>query len=477
MTLEKLNRFNFTIFILLLPFCALGYFYNVFSSWSSNASLYPLLIGLILTLTSILIRNKIFINSILYYLLIFSMIATIGTLFMSLIIANFVHISNGNSEEIYIGTIRRIVTFSIIFLTVYYTALSTINTNFQFTIKALYVSLVFLLLYGYIQILAILFPFSSFYKIYMSIQYYINFGWVGLSEGWNKIPQIYIYGGRIMLTTQEPSVAGYLITTLYYPFILSSLINNYSIYKVKFFGKPLESILFLFSLPMVFFTFSTSLYVVFFVLMFFAIYFYYKKLSLIKLIKLLFYFFVLGVFIFVLYKSLPQDYVTSITQAFEKILMEGGGKGSAQTRYGFMYAGLLEFLHYPLFGVGVGNSKYVFADFIPGWAYNSEIAGYLSTGQALGPKGFWSWLLGETGILGTLTFCLFLYSIIKKYLPKINFAFENKKLTYIRYAFLIFLLSFFLQGFNSAALFFIWQWALFGFFIGFAYSMKKKELI
>jgi len=64
---------------------------------------------------------------------------------------------------------------------------------------------------------------------------------------------------------------------------------------------------------------------------------------------------------------------------------------------------------------------------------------------------------------------------MKKYLPKINFAFENKKLIYIRYAFLIFLLSFFLQGFNSAALFFIWQWALFGFFIGFAYSMKKRS--
>lgn len=476
MTLEKLNRLNFAIFVLLLPFCALGYFYEFFSSWAANASLYPLLIGLMLMSAKFLMRGKIFTNKNLNYLLIFSIVALIGTFLMPLIIAEFGYISNGSlKEEIYVGTIKKIATFSIIFLTVYYTALCTINTNHKFIIKTLYISFILVLLYGYIQIFAILFPFSLWYQIYISIQQYINFGWIGLNEGWNKIPQIYNIGGRIILTTQEPSVAGYLLTTLYYPFILSSLVTNYSIYKIKLFGKPIEFIFFIFSLPILFFTFSTSAYVVFLILILFGGYLYYKKLSFKKLTKFSSYFIIFCIILSILYKSLPQDYIKNIIFAFEKILMSGQGGGSAQTRYGFMYAGFVEFLHYPLFGVGVGNSKYVFANYIPTWAYNSEVIYYLSTGKALGPKGFWSWLLGETGILGTLTFILFLYSLIKKYLSKVDFTFKDKKVIYLKYAFFIFLISFFLQGFNSAALSFIWQWALFGFFVGFIYPVKRRS--
>jgi len=473
LTLDKTNDINFVIFVLLLPFCALGYFYNIFSAWASNASLYPLLLGLVLIFINSLIKNKLTLTKELNYLIIFSFIVLIGTFIMSLIIANLISIQYGNYEDVYISAIKKIFTFSIVFLTVYYTALSTTRLGYKLVINILYFSLMLILIYGYIQVFAILFPFSLWYKIYISIQHYINFGWVGLNEGFNKIPQIYIYGGRVILTTQEPSVAGYLVTTLYYPFILSSLINGYSIYKSKLLGFPIEFILFIFTLPIVFFTFSTSLYVIFIILSFSSAYLYLNNLSLRKLIKFLFYFMLFIIIVMLIYINLPKDYISNISQALEKIFLSGKGKGSAQTRYGFMYAGIVEFLHYPIFGVGVGNSKYFFPKYIPIWAYNSEVISYLSTGQALGPKGFWSWLLGETGILGSLTFFLFLYSLITRYFSK---AYKNSKdKIYLKHAFLLFLISFFLQGFNSAALFFIWQWAIFGFFIGFLYYDKSKS--
>jgi O-antigen ligase len=112
-------------------------------------------------------------------------------------------------------------------------------------------------------------------------------------------------------------------------------------------------------------------------------------------------------------------------------------------------------------------------DVLNSYTYNSEVIYYIHTGKALGPKGFWTWLLGENGILGTVLFLLFLYSIVKKYL-KIDSIHKTKQAKYLKYAFLIFLISFFFQGFNSAALFFIWQWALFGFFVGFTYYIKKR---
>jgi teichuronic acid biosynthesis protein TuaE len=472
-SLEKINKLNFILFILLLPFCSLGYFYNLFHSWAANASLYPLLTGLILIFIKFLINGKVYTNKNLNYLLIFSFVALIGTFIMSLIIGNFGHMSYENSEELYIGAIKRLITFSIIFLTVYYTAFCTINSNPKFILKVLYFSFILVLVYGYIQLLAILFPFSYWYKIYMLIQHYVNFGWIGLNEEWNKIPQIYQYGGRIILTTQEPSIAGYLISTLYYPFLLSSLITNYSIYKIKPFGKSLEFILFISSLPLIFFTFSTSFYVIFIILILSAVYLYFKNPSTKKIIRFFLYFIVFIVILLILYSNLPKDYINNISQVFEKILMKGQGAGSSQTRYGFMYAGVIEFLHYPIFGVGVSNSKYVFANYIPTWAYNSEVIYYLSTGKALGPKGFWSWLFGETGIFGTSAFILFLFSLIKRYFSKAYLVSRDK--IYLRYVFLLFLISFFLQGFNSAALFFIWQWTLFGLFIGF--TRRKHEFL
>lgn len=471
MTLDQFNKVNFYIFVLLLPFCALGYFFNIFSSWAANASLYPLLTGLMIVSIYIFAKKKLFIDQSLKYLIIFSFTVLIGTFIMSIILSNFVHITSGSPEDILIGALRKIFTIPIIFLVVYYTSISSKNYGYRFVLKALYTSYILVLIYGYIQLLAILIPFSSWYNIYMIIQERINFGWIGLNENFNQIPQIYKYGGRVILTTQEPSVAGYLLTSLYYPFFLSSLITNYSVYRIKFFGKPLEFMFFTLSIPLVFFTFSTSLYVVFLLLILTASYLYYRKLSIKKLIKLMLLSVMLFFTLIYIYNSLPQYHIETITQTLNKLFMSGQGEESAQTRYGFIYAGFMEFLHYPIFGVGLSNSQYVFAKYIPDWAINSEVVYYLSTGKALGPKGFWALLLGETGIVGTLLFLLFLYSILMKYL-KIKYESQNKELFFLKYAFFIFLISFLIQGFNSAALFFIWQWAVFGFFIGFYYNIK-----
>ncbi len=480
MTLDKLNKLNFSLFILFLPLTALGYLYGIFHSWCQNASLYPLITGMILITIIILVAGELRTNKYAKLFFIFVVISLVSTSIMSLYIYFFIKINVGTYQEVLTSPLLRFFTTTIIFTSFYYPYYTIKNrTDLIYTLKLLDISFVLIIIYGYIQIMSLFMPGSMFYEVYMYIQKYINFAWIALNENSNKLPQIFLNGGRIMLTNQEASVASYVVQSLFYPFFLSSIITGYSIFNTKFLFFKIEPFLLIVSLPILIFTFSTSGYVVFLVQLFLSSLLYVRetKKTFITLIKILFVILVIVGVIISVYKSMEYEHLIAMQAAIDKLFLEGYYTGSSETRYGFIYAGFIEFLHYPLLGVGLGNSKYFFADYIPNWALNSEVISYMQEGVALSPKSLWTLILGETGIIGfgILIYWLFLVS---KFFLKIKTDNKNsqKRLTFLKYAYILFLITFVMHGFNNSGLFFIFQWAILGFFVSVIDMIKKREI-
>lgn len=480
MTLEKFSKLNFSIFILLLPFTALGYFYNIFHSWCQNASLYPLILGTIILIINIFMTGKIKLNKYINLFLFFNFLSLIGCLIMSLYINLFLTINVGTYEEILKRSLLKFFTVSIIFFSFYYPyhfIILKTEKNLNYVIKLIYISFMIVMTYGYFQIFSLLKSDSIFFQVYMTIQRYINFAWIGLNEKYNYLPQIFLYGGRVILTNQEPSISAYLLQVLLYPFLFASFIANYSIFKIKFLCFKPEYLLFIISIPILFLTFSTAAYFVFFIqiLIVFLLYVNHNKITFSFLFKpkkmFLILLLLLTISIFI-YQIMPQKYLIIAKMSIDKLFMKGSGSESAQTRYGFILAGLIEFLHYPILGVGLSNSKYLFANFIPEWAYNSEVISYIQTGKALGPKSLWTLLLGETGIVGFAVFIYFLFSLSKSFFI---IKLQNNEEYFIKYSYIIFLFTFLMHGFNSAALFFIFQWAILGIFVAMIELIKNRN--
>jgi len=66
------------------------------------------------------------------------------------------------------------------------------------------------------------------------------------------------------------------------------------------------------------------------------------------------------------------------------------------------------FLEHPLFGVGLGQFGFHFANHVPAWAVlESEVPRFLLSGEVPNPKNMILRLLAETGVVGTLAFAYF----------------------------------------------------------------------
>jgi len=346
----------------------------------------------------------------------------------------------------------------------FYYPFSFINNkkDIIFTLKTLYASLLFILAYGYIQIYSLFATDSIIFQIYMYFQKILNYGWIEMTNNYNLVPQIHMIN-RIILTNQEPSIAAYVLQTLFYPFLLSSILVSVNIIKNK--KRIFELILFILSIPVLIFTFSSAGFVVllFQLLLVIIMLLYFTK----KDIKRYSYFFLLFIFVSLILAIFIMRHDTlylNTRTAIDKIFISGPGEGSAETRYGTIIAGLKEFLHFPLLGVGLGNSKYFFNQFIPDWALNSEVLSYITTKHALTPRSMWIRLLAETGIIGIFPFLFFIFTIIKNYLSLIKKSNRNKYNEFLFCSFFIFLLAFFIHGFNVPSFFIVFQWTLLGFF-------------
>jgi len=458
-TLIKINTYIYILFIFFLPFTAFGQMYKYIGVWSQNGSLIFLFFGILL-------------NSIIYYLeyktlkinryvitfIIFIIAMYISTLIMSIY---FYYFNIVNDIKIIKDSIFKLHTLAWILLSFYY-VYSYIQTKKDIivTLKTLLVSLLFLVFYGYIQIYSIYNSESMVFNIYMKLQKILNYSWIEMVEGYNLIPQILLHK-RVILTNQEPSITAYALQTIFFPFLIASIIFKTSIFKDHYMANIL---LFIITLPILIFTFSSAGFIVLVIqLVIFSILIFYFDSTNIKrkiYILLITFFLMLIVFIFMT----TQTFRINLEVALKKILMSGSGEGSAATRYGTIIAGIKEFIDFPVFGVGLGNSKYFLANYIPQWALNSELITYIQTKFALVPRSLWVRILCETGIFGTIPLVYFIVTLTRSYIFELKKS-NNKFVLFLVCSYIIYIISFFFHGFNLVAFFLVFQWAMLGFFV------------
>jgi len=440
----------------------MGQLYPYLKVWSQNASLIFLFAGIFTNffMTRFIYKQKLKLNKLAKAFLIFVVTMYIATIFMS---SYFYFFNIVKDFAIIKEAIFKLWTLMLIFLSFYY-PYSFINKkeDFILTLRILYISLIFLIFYGYIQVYVLFNPESKCFAVYMALNKVFNYSWVEMVSNYNLVPQV-IMLKRIILANQEPSLAAFVLQVLFFPFLLSAIINQNSLIKYK--NLHFELMLLLLSLPLLIFTFSTGGFVALAAQVGICV----VLLVHIKKIQGKSYFYIpliiIGVslaIVIVIFSN--REFYLNFENAIKKIIMEGTGEGSAETRYGTIVAGIKEFLHYPFFGVGLGNSKYFLEKFLPEWSLNGELMSYIQTQFALNSKSQWIRLLAEVGIIGIMPLVYFIFILSKKYIKEFKNPANSYRL-FVSCSYIIFIVSIFVHWINVSAFFIIFQWALFGLFV------------
>jgi len=477
---QQAEKFVYLCFVLVLPLNTLGYFKNLLRSWSTNACIYPLLVGLLLIACTSLKTGRIYfgaskgVRTILSIFAIFLIFMIIATGIMSLFLETTGISTNEFATTPIKSALIKIAAAFVLFLAFYYVLyINEQRVDITTTIKTIYLSFAVVLIYGYIQMLTLVFPESIFSQIYSVVYKAIDFGW-SITDPPETYP--YVTGQmRLNLTTPEASEAGHLVGRVFYPFLLASLALNYSLFKRKILLLSVEAWLFFFSLPVLFCTFSTSSYIITLIMTVTAAGLYLSRVLrqrscrlYLGIAKVLLLGALVSIAMAVIYSLMPDDLLRDIPVILAKFTsLQSDSSG---TRYGFSVAALLMFLQYPVLGVGFGNSQFVFSQFIPSWAMNPEVQNYLSTGENLGTRMFWTGLLGEFGIIGTTIFIYWIITIIRYIRRYASISAYDK---FITFSFYFYLLATILHGFNSSSWGFLWPWAMWGFFIAGASQLKN----
>jgi hypothetical protein len=456
---SKLNNFIFYLFILLLPFTSMHLFPMIFRGWNGNLAMPIFYIGLLLLFIKLLIKKEIIldlytqkiIKDLATYMFIFYFITIVMDWY--LVIFDNIHIFSDNIIPIYSP---KLMLFVMIFLVFLYSVMSFNSIRkLKIFIRLTLIAFFVMELYGYLQIYTLFFKNNFLYDFYLYVESFLDKGWGGKNiELFGGIPMsIFLF--RINLLTPEPSSAAYYILTYCYPFILASVISDYSIFKKKFFIK-IETFLFILSIPLIIFTFSTSGYVVFILLLAltFILSLFDGKNKFRHKLKIIFFFLILIFLLFLLFID-NYDY---IIQIFDKLY--NTSNGSTHTRLFGIIGGLFIFLNYP-FGIGFANLRYVFYDYLPKPLNSEQLLEY-STGQAFQPKSLFIIYLDSFGLIGLLIAIYFFYKIYKNLR---NIKNISKFSLYVFYSFIIFLFSFLLESFNNSSFSILWMWVLIGFFI------------
>ena len=460
---SKLNNLLFYLIIIFLPFTSVYIIPSIFRGWSNNLAMPFFYMALFLLFFNFLYQKQIIIDEYIKKmtkdLFIYFSIYFMITIIMNWYLVTFVNIHIFPDNKIPIYSLKIFVPINILFIILYF----IINFNSLFKLKKfIQLSLIvfFIIeLYGYLQIYTLFIHHGFLYKFYLFIESFLDKGWGGENYRLFAGEPYSISLFRLNLLTPEASEAGHYILTYIYPFLLSSFIVNYSVFKIKIIFK-IETILFLLSLPLLIFTFSSSAYVISMILIVLGIariilnkknYILMKKIFIsIILVLVLSILFIIGI----MYKE-------EIWPIFEKLL--NTNNGSTHTRlYGIIGGILIFFTH--LLGVGFGNIRYILYNYLPRPLDSEQLQEY-ATGHAFQPKSMFIIYLDSFGILGLIIVYYFFYKIYKnlKKLKRLSLFYA-----YIYNSFIVFLVSFLLESFNSSTFSFVWIWVLIAFFIAVA---------
>lgn len=461
MLFSRFNDLLFYLIIIFLPFTSVYIFPSIFKGWSNNLAIPFFYIALLLLFFKFIYQKQIsldkYIKRAIMELFIYLTIYFVITAIMSWYLVSFVNIHIFPDNKIPIYSLKIFVPFTIFFIIVYF----ILNFNNLLKLKKfIQLSLIvfFIIeLYGYLQIYTLFIHHGFFYKFYLFLESFLDKGWGGRNiEIFHGNPySISLF--RLNLLTPEASEAGHYILTYIYPFILSSFITNYSVFKKKIIFFKIETILFFLSLPLLIFTFSSSAYVISLILIIVTIIMILLNNKNFRLMKKIFIsiIFILTIIVLIIIGLMFREEILPI---FEKLL--NTNNGSTHTRLYGIIAGILIFFSHPL-GIGFGNIRYIFYNYLPKPLNFEQMQEYI-TGVSFQPKSMFIIYLDSFGLIGLMIAFYFFFKIYKNLRIIKNIGVFSR---YIYYSFILFFISFLLESFNSSTFSFLWIWVLISFFI------------
>lgn len=279
----------------------------------------------------------------------------------------------------------------------------------ELTFKTIIMAFVFPLLWGILQTLYVFLNVSWHESFFRDIEK------IFVSKGG-------IFTSRISMLTAEPSFAAIQIALFIFPTLFFCFY-----FKFSFFSKinssvgkiNIETILLALSVICFYMTFSVTAFVAMIIFFFLYFAFFLKKKRFYAIFsKAILAFFILflialpfsaNFFMRADFFSKFSDYnIVSTLQSDQSFLVRSTGWA----------VGLKEFYLKPLFGVGMRNTMFYYSDLIPKWSQDDRAVKAYADSDYLSlvptPKGFFPGIIGETGIIGLISFFFIYFLTIKK---------------------------------------------------------------
>jgi O-antigen ligase len=406
--LKKAPHFFWAALLLTLPITSFPFFPGFFGSDAQvrPLSLYPLTaLVFLVTLPKLLTKR-----------LPRTLIPLILFVVLSVAISVF-SLSRGITPNISVSVssrvLRTLVTLGI--GTLFYFTVSLYpqdKEDLRFTLRCLFIGFTIAMLWA---------SFQAIYVIRFNQRYFSL-----LNEIQGLISTRRLFDKRISGMSFEPSWFAEQLTFLLMPFLFSSVISNYSVFKWRKSWLTVEVILLSWSFLVLLFTFSRFGLALFFILLLTSLMMGFRRVKVVKprisfnllkqflIISLVLILILLIVFIV----AQKNNYFARLWSYWTDEESEGTYLYyiAFSQRFAYWETAIRIFNEYPVLGIGLGNFTHYFRDFLPYRQYrNPELIMKLvpekGRNQVVTVKNFGLRILAETGIVGTAVFVSFIIAL------------------------------------------------------------------
>jgi hypothetical protein len=375
------------LFLIMLPFCALGFGREYIGMIAFNGSLLPfvLVTGVYLLRPTLPIRTRTVQKAAVLFS-VFLLLMWLSNLWMGVYYKHTLKVVQAGdplkhslSRAFIPGMLALITLFGFLMASQKYLGYAAVR-------KIMYWQFLALLGFGYFQASVLMFG-NPFYEALA------NF----LEAGRGKDLSYLATEGRLNLTTMEASEAGRLLVTFYIPMLFASI--SFKVLRQGRSSLPEIFALLLF-LPVFVYAQSTNAIIALVIAIMLWIALDYRRFLIHGLIGV-------GLIVFVccvVFSFKPEAFEEGYRRVVEKPMSIDDP--SAQTRYAFFVAAWRASLDNPITGIGLGKGVYAYEAYFPHWGYNWETNEAFATGEAVGPKSLIMKLLSECGFPALLCYLL-----------------------------------------------------------------------
>lgn len=394
--IDRLQILLFKIYLIFLPITLFHplkldrYFKGI-----ANHTIFIIhILGLLIIGINIYIEKKLKTNNLMTYIAIMIFILNFSSILMSFILNYKLGILYG--EDTYRAVFGDIIYYFQLLLIFYYNYYIGNNIEKKYILKAFSIITIYEAVIGYIQIfivngIAFLIPLHNMLES------------IGITKSIDDMVRL----GRIYLTGSEPSAIANIVGLIIFPYLLSNiLISSRTLYKI----------LIIIYIPIVYFSKSSTVYIISLIqfIIFILMYIKHKKINKLRIVKVIISVLIVAIFGSIYIAITNEDAIKEVRYyLFEKI--QDTDNMSTVYRESTVKNNIKVFKKYPLIGIGNGLQGYYYEENLEPYAYESyEVVNVLSGSVGILPGGsFLTSYISGYGLLGIVLFLIFIYKSFK----------------------------------------------------------------